>query len=34
VHPLRIRRSQIFADMTLAEFARNLTVFHEEPLLR
>ncbi|HSF05581.1 MAG TPA: polysaccharide deacetylase family protein [Methylomirabilota bacterium] len=34
VHPLRIRRSQIFADMTLGEFARNLTVFHEEPLLR
>jgi len=34
VHPLRIRRSQIFADMTLEEFARNLTVFHEEPLLR
>ncbi len=34
VHPLRIRRSQIFADMTLEQFARNLTVFHEEPLLR
>jgi peptidoglycan/xylan/chitin deacetylase (PgdA/CDA1 family) len=34
VHPLRIRRSQIFADMTLEEFARNLTVFHAEPLVR
>jgi peptidoglycan/xylan/chitin deacetylase (PgdA/CDA1 family) len=34
VHPLRIRRSQIFADMTLEEFARNLTVFHGEPLVR
>lgn len=34
VHPLRNRRSQIFADMTLEEFARNLTVFHAEPLIR
>jgi peptidoglycan/xylan/chitin deacetylase (PgdA/CDA1 family) len=34
VHPLRIRRSQIYADMTLEEFARNLTVFHAEHLIR
>lgn len=33
VHPLRIHRSQIYADMTLQEFARNLTVFHPESLL-
>ena len=33
VHPLRIHRQQIYAQMTLEEFARNLTVFHEEPLL-
>lgn len=32
VHPLRIRRSQIYADMTVEEFARNLDVFHQEAL--
>lgn len=32
VHPLRIHRSQIYAEMTLEEFARNLTVFHQESL--
>ncbi|OLC32071.1 MAG: hypothetical protein AUH81_16750 [Candidatus Rokubacteria bacterium 13_1_40CM_4_69_5] len=32
VHPLRIRRSQIYSDMTLEEFARNLDVFHQEAL--
>ncbi|HEV8643617.1 MAG TPA: polysaccharide deacetylase family protein [Methylomirabilota bacterium] len=32
VHPLRIRRSQIYADMTLEEFARNLDIFHQEAL--
>jgi peptidoglycan/xylan/chitin deacetylase (PgdA/CDA1 family) len=34
VHPLRIRRSQIYSDLTLEEFARTLAAFHEEPLLR
>jgi peptidoglycan/xylan/chitin deacetylase (PgdA/CDA1 family) len=29
---LRIHRRQIYADMTLHEFARNLAVFQEEPL--
>jgi peptidoglycan/xylan/chitin deacetylase (PgdA/CDA1 family) len=33
VYPLRLHRSQIYAEMTLKEFARNLNVFHEEPLL-
>jgi peptidoglycan/xylan/chitin deacetylase (PgdA/CDA1 family) len=33
VHPLRIQRQQIYAEMTLEEFARNLTVFHQESLL-
>jgi hypothetical protein len=30
VAPLRINRSQIYGDMTLEEFARNLNVFHAE----
>jgi hypothetical protein len=29
---LRISRSQIYAEMTLEQFARNLTVFHPENL--
>jgi peptidoglycan/xylan/chitin deacetylase (PgdA/CDA1 family) len=32
VPPLEIRRSQIYSDMTLDEFARTLDVFHQEPL--
>jgi peptidoglycan/xylan/chitin deacetylase (PgdA/CDA1 family) len=32
VSPLRINRSQIYADMSLEEFARNLTEFHHENL--
>lgn len=30
VYPLRAHRSQIYSEMTLEEFARNLTVFSEE----
>jgi peptidoglycan/xylan/chitin deacetylase (PgdA/CDA1 family) len=33
VHPLLIHRNQVYAQMTLEQFARNLTVFHHEPLL-
>jgi peptidoglycan/xylan/chitin deacetylase (PgdA/CDA1 family) len=33
VHPLRIRRQQIYAQTTLEEFSRNLAAFHQEPLL-
>jgi peptidoglycan/xylan/chitin deacetylase (PgdA/CDA1 family) len=33
VHPLGIHRQQIYAGMTLEQFARSLTVFHQEPLL-
>ena len=32
VYPLKINRSQIYAEMTLEEFARNLTVFQDENL--
>ena len=32
VQPLTIHRSQIYADMTLADFAKNLTLFQEEDL--
>jgi len=32
VPPLTIHRSQIYADMTLEEFAKNLTLFQEEDL--
>jgi peptidoglycan/xylan/chitin deacetylase (PgdA/CDA1 family) len=32
VSPLTIHRSQIYADMTLEEFAKNLTLFQEEDL--
>jgi peptidoglycan/xylan/chitin deacetylase (PgdA/CDA1 family) len=32
VSPLRINRSQIYGEMTLEEFARNLNVFHREEL--
>jgi peptidoglycan/xylan/chitin deacetylase (PgdA/CDA1 family) len=32
VFPLKINRSQIYADMSLQDFARNLNVFHEEDL--
>ncbi len=30
VFPLRIGRAQIYAEMALPDFARNLTVFHDE----
>jgi hypothetical protein len=29
---LTIHRSQIYSDMTLEEFAKNLNVFNEEPI--
>jgi peptidoglycan/xylan/chitin deacetylase (PgdA/CDA1 family) len=32
VFPLKMNRSQIYAEMTLEEFARNLTVFQDEDL--
>jgi peptidoglycan/xylan/chitin deacetylase (PgdA/CDA1 family) len=32
-YPLRMRRSQIYAEMSLKDFARNLNVFHQEPVL-
>ena len=32
VLPLRINRSQIYAEMTLEDFARSLNVFHKEDL--
>lgn len=32
VEPLRVHRSQIYSEMTLEEFARNLDVWHEEDL--
>ena len=32
-YPLRLRRSQIYAEMSLKDFARNLNVFHQEPVL-
>ena len=32
VFPLRINRSQVYAEMSLQEFARNLNVFHEEDI--
>jgi peptidoglycan/xylan/chitin deacetylase (PgdA/CDA1 family) len=32
VAPLRINRSQIYAEMSLEDFARNLNVFHAEDL--
>jgi peptidoglycan/xylan/chitin deacetylase (PgdA/CDA1 family) len=32
VMPLRINRSQIYGDMTLEEFIRNLNVFHAEEI--
>src|SRR2546425_549204 len=32
VSPLTIHRSQVYADMTLEDFAKNLTVFQEEDL--
>ncbi len=34
VSPFAIHRSQIYAEMSLEEFARNLTVFHDENLVR
>jgi peptidoglycan/xylan/chitin deacetylase (PgdA/CDA1 family) len=33
VFPLRLHRSQIYAEMSLKDFARNLNVFHQEPVL-
>jgi hypothetical protein len=32
VSPLTIHRSQIYADMSLEDFAKNLTLFQEEDL--
>ena len=32
VFPLKINRSQVYAEMTLQDFARNLNVLHEEDL--
>jgi peptidoglycan/xylan/chitin deacetylase (PgdA/CDA1 family) len=32
VRPLEINRSQIYSEMTLEQFARNLNVFHQENL--
>ncbi len=32
IHPLTMHRSQIYADMTLQEFAKNLTLFQQEDL--
>lgn len=32
VRPLKISRSQIYSEMTLAEFAKNLNLFHAEDL--
>jgi peptidoglycan/xylan/chitin deacetylase (PgdA/CDA1 family) len=32
VAPLKVHRSQIYGEMSLEEFARNLNVFHEERL--
>jgi len=32
VHPLRAHRSQIYSEMTLQDFAKNLNVFQEEDL--
>lgn len=32
-YPLRMRRSQIYSEMSLKDFARNLNVFHQEPVL-
>jgi peptidoglycan/xylan/chitin deacetylase (PgdA/CDA1 family) len=32
VVPWRVSRSQVYAEMSLEEFARNLDVFHEEDL--
>src|SRR5512145_278046 len=32
VYPLRLHRSQIYAEMSLKDFARNLNVFHQEPM--
>jgi peptidoglycan/xylan/chitin deacetylase (PgdA/CDA1 family) len=32
-YPLRLHRSQIYAEMSLKDFARNLNVFHQEPVL-
>jgi peptidoglycan/xylan/chitin deacetylase (PgdA/CDA1 family) len=31
VYPLRAHRSQIYADMSLADFVKNLTIFSQEP---
>lgn len=33
VYPLRLHRSQIYSEMTLKDFARNLNVFHQESVL-
>jgi hypothetical protein len=30
--PLQISRSQVYSEMTIEQFARNLNLFHEENL--
>jgi peptidoglycan/xylan/chitin deacetylase (PgdA/CDA1 family) len=32
VHPLRVNRSQIYSEMSLEDFAKNVNVFHTEDL--
>ena len=32
VRPLQISRSQVYSEMTLEQFAKNLNLFHEENL--
>jgi peptidoglycan/xylan/chitin deacetylase (PgdA/CDA1 family) len=32
VHPLRINRSQVYSEMSIEEFAKNLNVYHQEDL--
>ena len=33
IPPFRVNRSQIFSDLTMEEFAKNLNTFQQEPLL-
>jgi peptidoglycan/xylan/chitin deacetylase (PgdA/CDA1 family) len=32
VHPLRVNRSQIYSEMSLEDFVKNLNVYHQEDL--
>lgn len=32
VHPLRVHRSQIYSEMSLEDFAKNLNIYHQEDL--